>query len=471
MERLAFTGSVPPPTTAVSSPGIRDRVSTVADPSEEGIGTHDLLAYNALLAFTFVLFVRPQDQLPFLEPLHLAEVTGVFAVLALVFGRLSRNRSVSQLTPELIAVLAFGGVMLATAPFSFWPGGAVAVFTDLFSKVIVVFALMLNTVTTRARLERFIAVVVLGTSYVATRTVIDYLRGINLVEGGRAGGAVGGLFGNPNDMALNMVAFLPLAIVIALGRGRPLLRLVAAAGVPAIAAAIIFSKSRGGTLGLAAMMVVLLYQLRRVRPAIAAFVIAATVATIPMLPVSFTERMSSIFNPDEDATGSREARKRLLRDGYQAFLENPITGLGAGQFMNYNPINRKEEAWRETHNAVLQVASELGGGGLIIFVALVSSGFIGALKTGAALRRARPPRRARSPDTSRVRREPLELYAAALIASLTGWLVAAMFASVAYYWTLYLVLGLATALRNVSVVSTRPTTRGRVPVPASVPTA
>jgi hypothetical protein len=38
-----------------------------------------------------------------------------------------------------------------------------------------------------------------------------------------------------------------------------------------------------------------------------------------------------------------------------------------------------------------------------------------------------------------------------VLASLTGWVVAAMFASVAYYWTLYLVLGLAITLRDITL--------------------
>ena len=42
------------------------------------------------------------------------------------------------------------------------------------------------------------------------------------------------------------------------------------------------------------------------------------------------------------------------------------------------------------------------------------------------------------------------MYASAVLASLTGWVVAAMFASVAYYWTLYLVLGLAVTLRDIT---------------------
>jgi O-antigen ligase len=415
----------------------------------------DLVAYRALLAFTFVLFIRPQDVLPFLEPLHLAEVTGVFGIVALVAGRLSRGAVVTRITLELGSVLALAAVMLATAPFSIWPGGAVSVVTDLFSKVIVVFALMLNTLTTRQRFERFVNVVVLSCSYVAVRAVLDYSMGLNLVEDGRVQG-VGGLFGNPNDMALNMVAFLPLAMIVALGRGRPLLRAAVFIGTPAIIAAIIFSRSRGGTLGLVAMLAVLLYQMRRVRASVAAMIVAASLLTIPLLPASFTQRMSSIFNSEEDTTGSREARKRLLGEAYQAYLDHPVVGLGAGQFHNYNPSTR-EEVWREAHNAWLQVASELGTGGLLVFAMIVGSGFAAGLQATSSLRRARAHRgrKSRQPAEVLARREPLELYAAAVLASLTGWLVAAMFASVAYFWTLYLVLGLGITLRDITLREVR----------------
>ena len=247
-----------------------------------------------------------------------------------------------------------------------------------------------------------------------------------------------------------MIAFLPLAIVVALGRGRPLLRLVAFVGIPFIAASIIFSKSRGGVVALVAMLAVLLFQLRRLRPGIGVLVIAATLASIPLLPESFTGRMSSIFHAEEDPTGSREARKRLLRDGYQAFIDNPLFGLGAGQFQNHNPEGRKEEAWRETHNAVLQVAAELGIAGLAIFLIVIGSGFAAVIRTSAAVRRGGHTRTlARAPDAAGKQREAMEMYGAAMAASLTGWFVAAMFASVAYYWTFYIVLGLATSVRDV----------------------
>jgi O-antigen ligase len=422
--------------------------STALDAAAE---LRDRVAYRSLLAFILVLFIRPQDIVPLLDPLHLAEVFGTFGILALAVGRLNRGLPVTKMTLEIGAVLAFCALMLATAPFSIWPGGAVSVVTELFSKVIVIFVLIINTLTTRARFERFVQIVVLSCCYVGVRAVLDYTMGLNLVEDGRVQGA-GGLFGNPNDMALNLVAFLPLAVILALGRQRPWIRATLAIGTPAILAAIVFSKSRGGTLGLVGMLVVLLFQIRRVRPSVAVVVIAVSLCTIPLLPASFTQRMSSIFHPEEDPTGSREARKRLLREAWQAYLERPALGLGAGQFVNYNPSGR-EETWREAHNAWLQVASELGTGGLIIFGVIVGSGFIAGMQASRLLRRARNRLDRHSKESARwlARREPLELYAAAVLASLTGWLIAAMFASVAYYWTLYLVLGLAITLRDITL--------------------
>jgi O-antigen ligase len=419
----------------------------------------DRLAFRALLAFTFVLFLRPQDQLPILQVLHLADITAIFALVALVAGRLGRGAPVIRLTPELMLVFGLGAIMVVTAPFSVWPGGALSVFIDLYSKVILVFLLIVNTVTTRRRFERFTQIVVLGTAYIALRAVIDYARGVNLIEGGRVTGSVGGLFGNPNDMALSMVAFLPLALVLALDRSRPVVRMLALVGAPAIAAAIIFSKSRGGTVGLVVMLAVLLFRLRRVRPRVALAVVALAVAALPLLPTTFVTRMSSIVNAEEDATGSREARKTLMREGLNAFLANPILGVGAGQFKNYRPEYR-EEAWRETHNAVLQVAAELGLGGVLIFGAMIVGGFTAMSGVQRSIRAAYGARGRRDTAPARARRDWFDLYATGVAASLTGWFVAAMFASVAYYWTLYVVLALAGSLRDVTA---REVSRMRAP--------
>jgi O-antigen ligase len=451
MERLAFTCGVG--RAAVEAP-----IAEPAEPVARAVARapeRDRLAFRALLAFMLVLLFRPQDQLPFLDALHLADLTGAVAFLALAASRLSRGEQISRITPEVIGVLAFSALMVATIPLSFWPGGSFEVFTGQFGKIVLIFLVIVNTLTTRERIQRYVTVVVIAATYVGLRAIIDYARGMNLVEDGRVAGSIGGLFGNPNDMALNMVTFLPLGVAVALYRGKPALRMLGVVGAAAMAMAMVFSKSRGGTVGMIAMLLVLMYQLRRVRPGVAVAIVVASLAAVPFLPASFTERMASIFDAESDPTGSREARKTLLREGWETFLSNPITGVGLGQFTNYKPEER-EEAWRQTHNAPLQVASELGILGIAIFGFIVWHAINAGVVAKRAIRAAR--RRARKAGQADAGRDGddldwLEFHAGIIIAAVTGWFVAANFASVAYYWTFYLMLGLAAAIRDTSVAA------------------
>ena len=110
-------------------------------------------------------------------------------------------------------------------------------------------------------------------------------------------------------------------------------------------------------------------------------------AAVPLAPASFWNRMVSIFDENKDETGSRQARLDLMEEAVHVFLEHPVLGVGLGQFVNYDPSGRKE-AWNVTHNAMLQVATELGVVGLVpFFFLIVRAGLAARLPAGA---RARP---------------------------------------------------------------------------------
>ena len=103
--------------------------------------------------------------------------------------------------------------------------------------------------------------------------------------------------------------------------------------------------------------------------------IVAGLMALPAMPTSFWDSMDSIMNAEEDQTGrAAPVLRRLINQGIQVFLENPITGIGAGQFKNYNTPDEVEK-WRVTHNVWLQVAAELGISGLLTFVYLVMRAF------------------------------------------------------------------------------------------------
>ena len=135
----------------------------------------------------------------------------------------------------------------------------------------------------------------------------------------------------------------------------------------------------------------------------------------------------------------------LRRESWQAFLANPITGVGAGQFKNYNPEGR-QEAWRESHNAGLQVAAELGVAGLLIFGFLVVRAMATRRQVRTLLRRAAA---ADPPVITPSDEQVLGAHAAMVAAGIAGWFFCALFASVAYGWTFYYLLGLAVAPREI----------------------
>jgi O-antigen ligase len=424
-------------------------------------------AFLGLMAFFALLFFRPQEQIPPLGVFHLAELAALVALGSMVAGRLKRGLTVTRLTPELIGVVGFGAVILATAPFSIWAGGAVGTFTELYVKIILIFVLMVNTLNSPKRIEQLTWLIVVASAYIALRAVADYARGVNLVENGRVKGAVGGMFGNPNDLALNMVAVLPLAASIALRPGTTFRRLFAAGSVMLMLAAVVASHSRSGSVGLVMMMLVLSAYLIRRRPGLVFGTALVIALALPLVPSSYWHRLSSITDGTRDETGSRETRRILLRESFEAFLVNPLTGVGAGQFRNYNPEGR-EQAWRESHDVVLQVAAELGILGVTIFLFLVVRGAAAARQTGRLLRRATGGAvgrgRAATPTLPVVtpqEAESLSAHSAAMAAALAGWFFCALFASVAYNWTFYYLLALAAAPREILLDRLLPRTARR----------
>jgi hypothetical protein len=247
-------------------------------------------------------------------------------------------------------------------------------------------------------------------------------------------------------------------------------RLIAAGIAALMLATIVATKSRGGFLGLGAMLLVVAYYTIKVKPQwIFAGILALTVS-VPMLPQSFWDRMDSITNAETDPTGSREARIRLMEQALQVFVDNPLTGIGAGQFENYDGPDALERN-RATHNVWLQVAAELGMFGLLIFAYLVFRAFAAAAATSRVIRPPRkkaayaalgkalrppawqspPPPTADPPPLSDEDRFIIDINAKSMKAAMAGWLVCAFFASVAFNWTFYYVLALAVAGREVAL--------------------
>lgn len=451
VERLAFTFTRP---TVAGRDEIAAALAATSKPTFATVIDADPRdwGYGGLMAFTAVLLARPQDQIPGLDALHLAEVFAIVGIGPMLLHRLARQQPVFRVTAETIGLLVLGFAMFVTVPFSIWPGGAMGLFTNIYLKLLVVFVLMMNTLTTPKRVEQVTWLIVLCCGLVSLESVINYARGTNLIEGNRLAGPIGGIFGNPNDLAMNLVTFLPAAGIIAMTKRYSAARRLLAAGIAALMlATIVFTKSRGGALGLGAMVIALVFLGRKVRPGFGAIAVVAVLAALPFVPSSYWERMTSIVDAKKDKqefTGSRETRWNVMKEGMKVFVERPLTGVGAGQFQNYNPPGRKER-WNETHNALIQVAAETGIVGLFALSFLIVRGWLAARATRTML--GSPGRRHHdllARTMTEEDRRAMYSHSVAMTAALVGWFVCAMFASVAYSWTFYYVLALAVAGRE-----------------------
>jgi O-antigen ligase len=204
------------------------------------------------------------------------------------------------------------------------------------------------------------------------------------------------------------------------------------------------------------MLVVLgIFQLRR-RPGVVIAAVLALMCALPVLPAGYWRRIASITDHSKDDFGSAEARETLMHESLQAYLENPVVGVGAGEFKDWNN-DKREQAWHESHNVWLQVGAELGSVGLAVFLFMVARAFVAVYQTRRLLRgrgqRGAAPPQMRPEDVAWI-----DEHSAAMAASLTGWLVCAFFASVAYNWTFYYLLALAATPRDML--------RAAMPVPA-----
>jgi O-antigen ligase len=433
-------------------------VTRPTQPEQETLATIEAVpeprdwGYVGLLAFTAVMLLRPQDHVPSLNSVHIAEICAFFGIGPMLLQRFSRRLPVFRFTPEMVALIVLGAAILATAPFSVWPGGAIDVFTDNYVKIVIVFVLMMNTLTTTERLEQLTWLILCCTGVIAALGVMNYATGVNLVEDGRLAGPVGGIFGNPNDLAMNMVTFLPPTIVVAMAeRHSPARRLTAAVIALLMLATIVFTKSRGGLLGLGTAVVALALLGRWVRRGFGTTVILTILLAIPFAPTSFWTRMTSILDEQQDKqefTGSRESREQVMSYGISTFAKYPITGVGAGQFKNYNPSDR-EAKFRETHNVLIQVAVETGVVGLLAFAFLIWRAIKAAWDTKRVTRDKEWMSWMKKLNRAGAARVLAE-HAVGFEAGLAGWFVCAMFASVAYNWTFYYVLALLVAARELA---------------------
>ena len=405
-------------------------------PAAEPVAPGSAVSFWALMAFTLVMLLAPQNVWPALATLRLALLTATVAIGAHLLDRFLRGQPLLGFTHEVWITAGIVAWALVTLPLAYWPGGSLSALLDFYLKTLAIFWLLINTVTTLTRLRQVAWALSLMAIPLAASGVHQYLSG-NFIAEGRIRGYSAPLTDNPNDLALALNLILPLTAALLLATRRAMARTLLFAIIVLGVFAVISTFSRGGFLTLATIFLIYLSRLRQhaARGWMWA-VLVLVLMCMALLPSGYSERLHTIADFGSDATGSAQLRWNQTVSAVRLVLANPLVGAGIGG--NVLALNAERGAtWHEVHNVYLEYAVDLGIPGLVLFLLLLGR----CIKNAALIQR----RSARSPAL-----RELFYLAQGIQISLIGFSVAALFHPVAYHFYFYYVAGLAVALNAVS---------------------
>jgi len=396
------------------------------EPAENWVFKHGhSVSYAGLFLFTALVYFRPYELSPSLFWLSSSAFWVAIATLLIyVITQLGLEGKMTARPREvnLVLLLLLTGLLsipLALDPMKAWNG-----FAD-FLKVVLVFIVLVNVVRTEKRLTRLWLLVLTATCMLSVFAISDYRLGRLNLDGVRVQGIIGGLFQNPNDLALHFVTMIPIALVLALKSRNPFSKVVYFGCALLIIGGVVVTFSRGGFLALAFGMGVFMWKLaRQSRILLGTLGVALVAIFIVAAPTGYRVRLAT--TQDESALARLDDLKRSLF----VAARHPVVGVGMNNYILFSNFDKA------SHNAYTQVASEMGVAALVIYVLFMI----------APIRRLRNIERESAESKSHRR---FYYLAIGLQASLAAYMVASFFASVAYLWYVYYLVAYSVCLRRI----------------------
>ena len=390
------------------------------------------LAFAGIYLFTLLLYARPNDLIPALGNFPLVKLLAIGVMLIYIGSKSAAAAKMSIWTREMTMLLAIAMLGLLMMPFAASPRASLDALTDNFLKTVIIFILMVNLIDTRRRIYSMWKLVVVCGVWLGIAAIRSYAKGEFTAQGLRIEGLVGGMFGNPNDLATALDLVLPFAILLTIS-SRGLARLFYLGCAAVLTIGVLVTLSRGGFLGLIMSSGVLLWKLgrgSRLKTALGAALICGILFAV--MPGGYGGRIATILNNDQDQTGSAQMRRELMERAAQVAISHPIIGVGMGNFFIYS-IHDKA-----AHNAYLEIAAELGVFGLLAYLIVILSPL-------------RSLYRIEKQTLARLTKSEKELYwlSVSIQASLIAYMVCSFFSSIQYLWYLYYTAAYAVALRQI----------------------
>jgi O-antigen ligase len=329
--------------------------------------------------------------------------------------------------------MAFCAWILVAIPFSSWFGGSVMTAFYYFRDHVPMLFFIAGTVLTWKECRTALNCLAVSAVLLIPFAIV--------YGGGERRLAFIGTIGNANDLAAHVLLLIPFLLIVFFRASSPKIFRLGALAFSVLGILVVFrTGSRGALLAIAAGILVFLFRANNRQRIVAALMVPlALIATLALVPQETLQRLGSIFGGEdavEEAVQSSESREYVLRKSIEYSIRRPLTGVGPGQFSNYEGREATDAGgrslWRVTHNAYTQVSSECGIPALLFLLAALGSMF---RILGGIARRAHQAGNAE-----------IAMSANLMITGLTMFCVAAIFLSLAFMFYFPTFIGLAIAM-------------------------
>ena len=308
------------------------------------------------LLFLVIDYGRPQDIVPigFLRP-------GMIAAVVLFFFLVVKDHGPEKIFSNTQFRMLIYFVLLMACYIPFAVNNFFAYFNTKFMAILLPFIFsMYICINSMKRLKVMIALMIGLMLYMAIYAILHNGRGS------------GGQFSDENDLSLYINTYLPFCYYLFYYENNNWKKLLYLAFALIGLMAIVVSLSRGGFVGLVAMlMAVWLLSNKKLFILIAALLIFILVSTYVMQTAYFQE-MGTIANTDE---GTANERMLSWKAAWYMFLDNPL-GVGPGnfpvRFPEYQASDFERGMWgRVAHSLWFTLLPELGIVGVFIYLRMV----------------------------------------------------------------------------------------------------
>ena len=258
------------------------------------------------------------------------------------------------------------------------------------------------------------------------------ILGVGLVEGTRVTVAreLNSALGDPNDLALILLFPLSFALILTFRSTHIARRMLGVVSLAVISTAIVLTQSRGGLIGMLAVLAAFLLSVSRSK--VACVVALLVTGSILYAVMGVTSRTIGVGDGGLDLSATE--RIETWKAATSMAIHRPLTGVGLSNFADVYFFYTSDFHGHGlvAHSTWFSVLEETGFPGIIAFVLLIVKCFSTINRT---LRHA----------AGQASREAHAM-ALALFVALVGFCASGTFLNQAFTWPIYVLVGLIAAL-------------------------